>query len=199
MTLRPRADEAPLHRALARQEGARDLGHREPGDAAQRQRHARLGGERRVAAHEEHPELVVVHRRALEVVRGVVAHGFHQVGRVGRGDAIVAQAVERLTPRGRGQPGARTVRYAAAIPLDRRCDEGVLDDVLGEREVAVQPPRDVGQHGGALVAIRPLERAGRCAHVSSSTIGRTSTEPYSADGIFAAQLVAASRSGTEIT
>ena len=109
----------------------------------------------------------------------------------------MAQAVERPAPRGGGQPGAGAVGHAAALPLDRRGDERVLHDVLGEREVAVQPPRDGGQDGGALVAEGALERARGRVHASSNlTIGRTSFEPYSALGIFAAHFVASSRSAT---
>ena len=87
-----------------------------------------------------------------------------ELGGVGGGDALVALAVQRAAPRGRGQPRAGAVRDAAAVPLDRRGDERVLDDVLGEREVAVQPARERGQDRGALVAERPLERL---AHANS--------------------------------
>jgi hypothetical protein len=152
-----------------------------------------------MTAREEHPELVVVQRRALEVVVEVEAHGLGQLGGTGGGDALVAQPVERLAPRRRGQPGARPLRDAAAVPVDRGRDERVLDDVLGQRQVAVQPPHDRSQHRGALVAERPLERARRAAHASSyPVIGRTSFDPYSALGIFAAHAVAASRSSTSM-
>ena len=191
--LAARADQAALHRRLAREERASDLRDGQARHAAERQRHPRLWGERGMAAHEDHPQLIVVQRGALEVQVGVVAHGLRQFGGVGVGDARVAQAVQRLAPRGRGEPGARPVRRAAAIPLDRRGHERVLDGVLGERQVAVQAAGDRGEHGGALVAIRPLEGA----HCSSSrSIGWISTEPYLAAGVFSAHAIAASRSST---
>ena len=111
-----------------------------------------------MAAGEEQLQLVVLQRGLVEELE-VVAHvSIHQLGSVRGGDALVAQAVERLAPRGRRQPGAGTVRGAAAVPLDRRGHERVLDDVLGEREIAVQAARDRRQDRGALVAVRPLER-----------------------------------------
>jgi hypothetical protein len=126
----------------------------------------------------EHRQLVVVQGRAVELHFEVVAHVTHQVAGVGDGDALVAQAVERPAPRGDRQPRARPLRHAAAIPLHRRGDERVLDDVLGEREVAVQAARDDREHRGALVAVGPLERARRVAHaVSSPIIGRISIDP----------------------
>ena len=120
-----------------------------------------------MAAGEEHAQLVVgVQRGALEVGFGVVAHGRGEVGGAGGGDAVMAQAVERPAPRGGGQPGAGAVGHTAAVPLDRRGDERVLHDVLREREIAVQPPADGGQDGGALVAEGALERARGRVHAS---------------------------------
>ena len=126
-----------------------------------------------------------------------MSHGISQLGRIRGGHPVVAQAIERLAPRRRRQPRAGAVRCAAAVPVDRRGDERVLHDVLRQGEVAVKPARDGGQHGGALVAVRPLERARRGAHANEApTIGRMSTEPYSAAGVFAATAIAASRSAT---
>ena len=155
LVARPR--EPPLHRALGGHERARDLRHGQPGHAAQRQRHPRLGRQRGMAAREQHPQLVVVQRGLLEVDL-VVVTVVHQLRGVRVDDALVAEPVERLAPRGRGQPRARPVRHAAAVPLDRRGHERVLDDVLRQCEVAVQPARDGRQHRAALVAEGPLER-----------------------------------------
>jgi hypothetical protein len=105
---------------------------------------------------------------------------------VSNGDAVMAQAIEGPAPRGHRQPRARAVGHAATVPLDRRGDERVLEDVLGEREVAVQAPRDERQHRPALVAVSPLERVGRVGHAapspgapspSSPTMGWISMEP----------------------
>ena len=129
-----------------------------------------------MAAGEQHRQLVVLQRGVVVLELGAHRH----VRRVGGGHPVVAQAVERLAPRRRRQPRAGALGSAAAVPVDRRGDERVLHDVLGQREVAVEPARDGGQHGGALVAVRPLERAGRGAHAGSHpTSGRISTEPYS--------------------
>ena len=193
LVARPR--QAPLHRAVGREERARDLAHRQARDAAQGQRHPRLGRERRMAAGEEQLQLVVVQRGLLEELE-VVAHVSHQLGGVRGGDLLVAQAVERLAPRGGRQPGTGAVRRAAAVPLDRRGHERVLDDVLGECEVTVQAARDGRQDRGALVAVGPLERF---AHASSNPcVGVIETEPYSVAGIFFATAIAASRSSTSM-
>jgi hypothetical protein len=161
--LAARAGQAPFHGLLAGQERTGDLRHRQAGDAAERERHPRLCRERGMAAGEDHAQLVVLQRGLVEV--DVVAHGLmHEIGSTGGRHAVVAEPVERLAPRGRGDPGARTVRHAATVPLDRRGDERVLDGVLGEREVAAEPARDGAEHGGPLVAERLLERL----HFSSS-------------------------------
>src|SRR6185503_16104507 len=120
-----------------------------------------------MAAAEQHPQPVVLQRGALQLELEVVAHGFGEAVQVLADDPLVAPAVERPAPRGRGQPGARPVRDAAPLPLDLR----------GEREVAVQAARDRRQDRGALVAVGPLERLGQLAS-SKWTIGRMSTEPY---------------------
>src|ERR671915_257191 len=145
-----------------------------------------------MAAGEDHAQLVVLQCGHVEV--DVVAHGLmREIGSMCGGHAVLTEPVERLAPRCGGEPGARTVRHAAAVPLDCRGDERVLDGVLGEREVAAEPARDGGEHSGPLVAERLLERP----HVSSSpSIGVISIEPYFAAGVFAAQAIAASRSST---
>ena len=73
-----------------------------------------------MAAHEQHAQLVVLQRGAFEVeVELVVAHVLHQIGGAGGGDAVVAQAVERLrqavvVSHAPGGPARR------GDPLDRR-------------------------------------------------------------------------------
>ena len=56
-----RSDQPLGHGRLRDQEGPGDLGGLQPGDEPQRQRHLRVGGERRMAAREDEPELVVHH------------------------------------------------------------------------------------------------------------------------------------------
>ena len=100
----------------------------------------------------------------------------------------MAQAVERLAPRRRRQPRAGALRRAAAVPLDRRGDERVLDDVLGQREVAVQPARDAWPAPAARSSryARSSALAAALTRTRPAPSGGSSTEPYSAAGILAA-------------
>ena len=162
-----RAGEAPLHGGLARQERARDLGDREAADAAQGQCHPRLGGQRGVAAREDHPQPVVLQRGAVELQLHDIRLLLHELGRVGGGDALVAQPVQRAAPRRRGQPRAGALRHAAAVPVDRRGHERVLHDVLRERQVAAEAVRDRREDRRTLGAERLLQDAGGVGHANS--------------------------------
>src|SRR5437667_208624 len=65
-----------------------------------------------MAAGEDHAQLVVLQRGLIEV--DVVARGLmREIGSTGGGHAVVPEPVERLAPRGRGEPGARTVVAAS--------------------------------------------------------------------------------------
>ncbi len=86
-----------------------------------------------------------------------------------------------------------------------RVGERVLQCVLGEAEVAAEPPREGRQDGGTLVAEGSGDgvAGGRAAvgtHPWSKTMtGRTSTDPCSMCGAFPAHSSAVSRSGTSMT
>ena len=91
---------------------------------------------------------------------------------------------------------AGSLGHAVARPRGQRDGVGVLQCVLGEREIPAEMADERRQDAGAVLAGGPLERAG--GRQSKTTTGRTSTDPYVMFGIFAAQPSAASRSSTSI-
>ncbi len=138
-----------------------------------------------------------------------------KVGIVGRGDGGAVAFCERLerpqalveragasqpvdgpAPGGGRQPGGGDRGHAVARPGGQRDGVGVLQRVLGEREVAAEMADEGRQDARAVLAGGPLERA--VGRQSKTTIGRTSTDPYVMFGILAAQASAASRSWTSI-
>ena len=195
------ADDPLRHRGLADQERARDLRCAEAAEQAQRERGLRVARQRGVAAGEHQPQAVVGDRRGFLLVRRrrCVALGEERQSLDAIGDGTrAAQAIDRLAPRGGGDPGARVRRDAVAGPRRHRGGERVLQGVLGQADVA-----DVADQSGedrrALVAEGPLDGVHAVAAAGISMIGRTSTVPYCALGTFAAQASAASRSGASIT
>ena len=161
----------------------------------------RVARQRRVAAGEHQPQAVVGDRRGFLLVRRrrCVALGEERQPLDAIGDGTrAAQAIDRLAPRGGGDPGARVRRDAVAGPRRHRGGERVLQGVLGQADVAdVADQR--GEDRRALVAEGPLDGVHAVAAAGISMIGRTSTVPYCALGTFAAQASAASRSGASIT
>src|SRR2546425_5469851 len=66
------------------------------------------------------------------------------------------QPVERLVARGRDQPSSRVARLARARPLLERCDEGLLQGLF--REVEVAEETDQGSESAwALLAVDGLD------------------------------------------
>ena len=128
-----RAHQPLRHRGLGDEERARDLRHRQAAERAQRQRHPRLGGERRVAAGEHQAQAVVGHvvgwllGQRLEREELLLAH------------ALAAQAVDRAVAGGGGDPGAGVAREAVGGPALERDDPCLLHGLLGEVEVAEHP------------------------------------------------------------
>ena len=110
-----------------------------------------------------------------------------------------ADRVDRLVARDLGQPRARLVGGAFERPARERVGERVLDDLLGEIEVAVRHADRRGEYARAFAAEHVLDRGGRRgAHRASLDhipwIGRISIEPNFALGIRAATARASSRS-----
>ena len=125
--------------------------------------------------------------RALVVVHGVrvgVAADARAVAlgeRLERADPLVerahaAQPVDRLAPRGRGQPRRRDGRHAVARPAGQRDGVGVLQGVLGQLELAAEMADEGREHPRAVLADGPLERGGGVRQ-SKVWTGRTSTVP----------------------
>lgn len=167
------AHEALRHRRLLDEERAGDLGGREPTHHAQRERDARRGRERRVAAREDEAQPVVVHGALLDgVVRCVQERGLRVAVRA-RG--LAADPVDRLAARGREDPAGRAGGQAGHGPaLDGR-GERLLHRVLGEVQVA----EDAGQDGDGTRVLRAehaldVRRADR-GHGRVSRPARTGT------------------------
>src|SRR4051794_24381977 len=138
------------------------------------------------------PLVVVLQAARRGVARGQLGQPADAVGQA----ALAAQAVDGLAPRRRGDPRARAVGHPVARPGGDGGGEGVLQRVLGQREVADLTDQR-REDRRALLTEGPRDR--RIGHAAeSSMIGRTSTLPYGALGTLAAQARAASRSGTSI-
>ena len=146
----PLGPDQPLRqRRLGQQEGAGDLGRRQAAQRPQRQRDAGVHRERRVTAGEDEPQSIVrdVHGvltwlrvdGSLRRFRRLAPERLDLLGQ----PVAPAKPVDRAVPRGRRDPGPGVVRHATLRPrLDGR-DEGVLDRLLGEVEVA----QDADQRG----------------------------------------------------
>ena len=163
-----------------------------PADRAQRQRDLRLGRQRRVATGEQQPQpivaivgVVVVHRRTL----GQEPKRFLFLRRSPR---FAPQAVEGLVASDGGQPRARLVGNAVATPRVGGDDDRIVQRVLGPVDVTCQT-NEGGQNLATLDSNDLVERIDQLCSPKSMT-GRTSTLPYHAPGICAAQLIASSRS-----
>ena len=179
------ADEPLRHRRLGDQEGARDLLGVEAAERAQRQRHLRLGRQRRVAAGEDQLEPLVGERASPSSSSSTASRHLEQL-RLGGERAVAADPVDRAVAGGGDQPGARVRRRAVAGPALGGGRERLLGGLLGEVEVAEEADQG-GQDAAPLLAEDPLDQR--------STTGRTSTAPpMRAAGIRAASSIAASRS-----
>jgi hypothetical protein len=127
------------HGGLGDQECAGDLDGGEAADGAQGQGDRRGGGEHGVATHEEEDEGVIVLGELVVRGRcerlGVAEGGLFSPPARGLAARSIGEA-----PRGDvDQPGARVVGEALARPLHGRGEQGLLDGVLGGREVPVAP------------------------------------------------------------
>ena len=132
-----RAGDPLPHGGLLHQEGAGDLGHGQAADHAQRQRHAGLHRERRVAAGEDQPEPVVVDgaERLGRVV--VVQHLSLLVLVVAL--VLAPDPVDGLAVGGGGQPRAGVGRHAVGRPPLDGDRERLGRRLLGDVEVTETP------------------------------------------------------------
>src|SRR5262249_28891597 len=88
---------------------------------------------------------------------------------------IMSYDVERAILCGHHQPGRRVFRHTSVFPQFQRAAEGVLDDVLRQREV--MDSEDPAERGDHAPCFSP-EKVFRTLHqISTFMTGRTSTEP----------------------
>jgi len=129
------------------QKGAGDLRNAEAAHGLQRQGHPRRLRQLRMAACEDHRQLLVRKRRRVGGFRPrlelLQAAADALLEPPQRGPA--AQPVQRLVARYVDQPGPRVLGDSAVRPLPQRLQERFLDHVFGE--VQVLQPEDVGQGG----------------------------------------------------
>ena len=215
------AHEPLGERGLRNQECASDLRRGQAAQGPQRQADPGVERQRRVAAREDQSESVVRDR-----------HRFLRVTRFDRGQLrldhrlpsqplrllpeapTAAEPIDRAIARRRRDPGGRVVRDAPFRPALERGDERLLDDLLGEVEVAEdaderrdRPPLLFAEQavddlvGGAVGGDQSAAAAPTGAPASApdvSMTGRTSTEPCRTPGQGAASASAASRSGASM-
>jgi len=137
------AHEPLRDRRLGHEKGARDLGGRETADQSQGERHAAVGRQARVTAREDQPEPVVGDRLGIAHVGDLVARAERGlVGErlgLGPGPAGATETVDRAAARRREEPGARSIGRAGRGPAVERLLERLLDDLLGQVDVAHDP------------------------------------------------------------
>ena len=102
------------------------------------------------------------------------------------------QAVERLVASNGGQPGTRLVGNAVTSPRVGGGDDRIVQRVFRPVDVTSQT-NEGGQNLTTLDSNDLVERIDQLCSPKSMT-GRSSTLPYQAPGICAAQLIASSRS-----
>ena len=180
--LRLRAHDALRERLFRDEERAGDLAGRQAADETQCQRHLRVRRKRRMAAREDERQSLVRDDR-------LVVHRFLrlllQLGDELGQASLSAQAVDRLAPRGHREPRAGARGNPGARPRDERGRQRVLERVFRKVDVA-QVANQRRDHAPVLGAEDRLDSP----YIAQT--GRTSTEPCSAAGIFAAYVSASS-------
>ncbi len=181
--LRLRPHQPLRHGRLGHQEGVRDLGRRQAGHEPQRQRHAGLGRERRVAAGEDQLQSVVGHGvLLLERVR-VGPGGLRRERREPLAQRpLAAEAVDGDVP-GRGDdPAERRARRTVDRPPGSRPPERLLHRLLGQVGVA-EAAHERRDRASPVLAERGGGRLGRAptappmAAPRSSRCGQTGSSP----------------------
>ena len=159
-----RAGDPALHGGLPHQERAGDLRHGQAADQAQRERHAGLRRERRVAAGEDQFESLVVDGAG----RPGQVFGVQQVSLPLLVAALVlaSDAVDGLAVGGGGQPGAGVGRYAVDGPPLHGAGERLGRRLLGDVEVA-EAPGQGGDQPRPLLVVRAGDRRPDVRHAHS--------------------------------
>ncbi len=145
--------------------------------------------QRGVAAREQQRQLVISRDgAAVRASHGPFLHGVTLLPGAG---ALTAQVVQRAAPRDRDDPAAGIGRKAIAWPFLHGRRARLLRAVLCQRQVTREPGHR-RRRGPPRGAQRPLDVPAQCGPITIT--GRTSTDPYLADGIIAAYRSAPSRS-----
>ncbi|KAG1253600.1 hypothetical protein G6F65_017397 [Rhizopus arrhizus] len=145
------------NRGLRRQEGAGDLCGRQTAQQAQRERHARFGGQHRMAGGEHQAQQVVTDIVLAGGVQRIDKIGFH-VGLQGLqlvADLIVLAGVQRVQAQavagavfcGGHQPRSRVIRHAGIGPALQGGHQRILRQLFSQADIAHQP-RDAGDDAG---------------------------------------------------
>ncbi len=183
------------HRRLRDEEGTGDLGCLQPGDEPQGERHLGARRQGRVAAGEDQAQLVVDQGPdLLGLVGHLVAGG---LGLALVAGALAADLVDAPVAGGRDDPAGGAGRQPALRPSFEGDDEGVLDRLLGEIDVAEEA--DQAGHRSPGFGTEDALDVDRAQDSGSSWKGRTSTGPAQAALPSAAHLRAASRSAASMT
>ena len=174
---------------LGQQQQPRDGRHGQPAHHAQGECYPRCRVQRRVAAREQQRQLVVSgDGAAVRLGSGPLARGLALLPGAG---ALPAQVVGRAAPRDCDYPAAGIGRKALMGPLRHGRRARLLRAILRQRQVTREPGHRC-RRGPPRGAQGPLGVPAQCGPITIT--GRTSTDPYLADGIAAAYRSAVSMS-----
>ena len=139
LDLHARSRQPALHCVLRDEERACDLFRGEAAERTQRECDLRLGRERRVAAHEDQLETLVLDERRVDLVHVDLVHrrlrDLELAGLRGKGSRA-PDAVDRTVARRRHEPACAVGRSPVTRPALRRDRERLGGGFLGELEVA---------------------------------------------------------------
>ena len=158
-------------RCVVSQKRARDLAHAEAADRFEAQRQARVPGDLRMAAHENHPQLVVA-KLLLEIrisgVNRLAELGDRRIGLLDN-HALPPNRVDRGIVRDAEEPARRVLRRPLIGPRLESPQHGLLHAILGQVEAgrAEQPRQPRGDPAGLAPeqVIEQRSGLGRRGHV----------------------------------
>src|SRR3984957_1516528 len=161
---------------MAAHESAGDFIYAEPAKNIQNERYLRLLRQAGVAAGEHHAHLIVLHLvRPKQFVydwnqRPFAVEQSAQFRGERAGGTLAAQNIERPVLGGGHQPGGGIFRHAAEAPHFQRAAEGVLYDVLCQRQVV--DSEDTGEHRNHAPRFVPKKMV-RGLHLHTQFLNRT--------------------------
>ena len=156
------ADETLGDRSFVGEERPRDLARAETAGGFEAERDARLPRQRRMAAHEDHSQLIVSKLAVIRVGEGLRC-GPRQLGddRIGFGceRSVASHGVDRNVVCHAEEPAGRIAGRAFVRPRLQRPHQGFLHRLLGEREVGgAEKPHQAGRHAARLMAEQVFEQ-----------------------------------------